>query len=462
MSKPFRYLILALVVLALYLLLLRPGPAPSMEVSSSRPGVGRPGTTVTAHIREPNRGLTSVRISAVQDDQTVLLAEHHASSPPAWAFWRRGETETDLPVEVNGEAFPGLTEGEIEIRVTALGTGAVLRGPKAAVKNLVLPVRFDPPPVSLTSTQNYVRQGGSGVVVYRLSDRSREEGSRDGVQAGDWFFPGQPLPGSDGLDHFAFYGVPYNLDDPARIRLVAEDPLGNRSAVDFLDRFFPDPLHTDTIRLSVEFMQKVVPQILAHTTEISDQGDLLKNYLAINGDLRVRNSRSLRDLGEQSRAELLWSGAFLQLPNSKVMSTFADHRTYVFEGQDVDQQDHLGFDLASVRGAPVPAANRGVVVMARYFGIFGNTVVVDHGFGLMSLYAHLSSIAVAEGKEVQKGEILGHTGHTGLAGGDHLHFTLLIHGLPVTPLEWWDPAWVRNRIMAKLGSVSPGADGTAR
>lgn len=144
------------------------------------------------------------------------------------------------------------------------------------------------------------------------------------------------------------------------------------------------------------------------------------------------------------------------------MSTFADHRTYVFEGGDVDQQDHLGFDLASVSGAPVPAANRGVVVMAHYFGIYGNTVVLDHGFGLMSLYAHLSSIAVAEGREVQKGEIIGHTGHTGLAGGDHLHFTLLIHGLPVTPLEWWDPAWVRNRITAKLGSVSPAADATAR
>ncbi len=456
MSKSFRYLVLALVFVALYLLLLRPGAAPLVEISSSRPGVGRPGTTVTAHVREPERGITSIRVSAIQDDQTVLLAEHHASSPPPWAFWRRGEVETEVPVEVNGETFPGLAKGEISIRVEALGTGAALRGPRTTVASENLPVRFQPPPVSLTSTQNYVRQGGSGVVVYRLSEGSREEGERDGVQAGDWFFPGQPLPGSDGLDHFALYGVPYDLDDRSRIRLVAEDPLGNRTAVDFLDRFFPDPLHTDTIQLSVEFMQKVVPEILSHTTEIPDKGDLLANYLAINGDLRIENSRSLRDLGERSRAAFLWKGAFLQLPNSKVMSTFADHRTYLFEGREVDHQDHLGFDLASVSSAAVPAANHGVVVMARYFGIYGNTVVVDHGFGLMSLYSHLSAIAVAEGQEIQKGEVIGHTGHTGLAGGDHLHFTLMIHGLPVTPLEWWDAAWIRDRITAKLGNASLG------
>jgi murein DD-endopeptidase MepM/ murein hydrolase activator NlpD len=457
MSKPVRYSVLVLVVVALYFLLLRPGAAPTVEISASRPGVGRPGTTVVAHVRETDRGITSVRIEAAEDDQRILLAEHHASAPPAWAFWRRGETDTEVSAVVSPETFSGLAPGEISIRVQALGVGAALRGPKATIASRNLPVRFTSPPLSLTSTQNYVRQGGSGVVVYRLSEASREDGSRDGVEAGEWFFPGQPLPGSDGLSHFALYGVPYNLEDVKRVRLVAEDPLGNRTAVDFVDRFFPDPLHTDTIRLSVEFMEKVVPEILAQTTEITDTGDLLKNYLAINGDLRVRNAATLRDLGQRSKGEFLWDGAFLQLPNSKVMSAFADHRTYLFEGREVDTQDHLGFDLASVSSAPVPASNRGIVVMARYFGIYGNTVVLDHGFGLMSLYSHLSSIAVAEGREVQKGEVIGHTGQTGLAGGDHLHFTLLIHGLPVTPLEWWDRAWIRDRVSSKLGSALASA-----
>jgi hypothetical protein len=151
MSKTFRYLLLALVVVALYFLLLRPGAAPSVEISASRPGVGRPGTTVVAHVREPARGITSIRVEAVQNDQRILLAEHHASSPPAWSFCRRGEVETEVPAELSPDTFSGLTEGEISIQVVALGTGAVLRSPRATIASKNLPVRFTPPPVSLTS-----------------------------------------------------------------------------------------------------------------------------------------------------------------------------------------------------------------------------------------------------------------------------------------------------------------------
>ena len=135
----------------------------------------------------------------------------------------------------------------------------------------------------------------------------------------------------------------------------------------------------------------------------------------------------------------------------KGTSSFADRRTYIYEGQEVDQQDHLGFDLASVRHARLESANDGVVVLARYFGIYGNAVVIDHGFGLMSLYGHLSSIDVAEGQQVGRGDVIGRSGETGLAGGDHLHFTLLVHGKPVNPVEWWDSAWIRDRFAAKLG-----------
>jgi murein DD-endopeptidase MepM/ murein hydrolase activator NlpD len=140
-----------------------------------------------------------------------------------------------------------------------------------------------------------------------------------------------------------------------------------------------------------------------------------------------------------------------------VMSSFADQRTYVYEGREVDHQVHLGYDLASVARSPVPAANRGIVRMAGYFGIYGNAVVVDHGHGLMTLYAHLSSLDVSEGAEVQRGQVLGRTGATGLAGGDHLHFTTLVGGLPVDPTEWWDPAWIRDRVARKLGGALPFA-----
>ncbi len=103
--------------------------------------------------------------------------------------------------------------------------------------------------------------------------------------------------------------------------------------------------------------------------------------------------------------------------------------------------------------AEVGAANGGVVVLARYFGIYGNAVVIDHGYGLMSLYGHLSSLSVQEGQSVARGDVVGRSGATGLAGGDHLHFTMLLHGLSVNPREWWDATWIRNRIESKLGDA---------
>ena len=122
----------------------------------------------------------------------------------------------------------------------------------------------------------------------------------------------------------------------------------------------------------------------------------------------------------------------------------------MYEGEAVDQQDHIGFDLSVVRGYPIEAANAGRVILANYFGIYGNTVMIDHGAGLVSLYGHMSSIDVAPGQMLLKQAILGRSGATGLAAGDHLHFGLFLHGVPVNPIEWWDPKWVQEHVLNRL------------
>ncbi|MGZ5454346.1 MAG: M23 family metallopeptidase, partial [Candidatus Aminicenantales bacterium] len=96
-----------------------------------------------------------------------------------------------------------------------------------------------------------------------------------------------------------------------------------------------------------------------------------------------------------------------------------------------------------------PAANAGRVVFAGPLGIYGLTVVLDHGLGLFSMYCHLSQIDVALSQGVTRGETLGLSGSTGLAGGDHLHFTVLIHGTFVNPVEWWDAHWIRDNVELK-------------
>jgi murein DD-endopeptidase MepM/ murein hydrolase activator NlpD len=109
----------------------------------------------------------------------------------------------------------------------------------------------------------------------------------------------------------------------------------------------------------------------------------------------------------------------------------------------------MGVDLASTTNASVEAANHGIVAYAGYLGIYGNFVIIDHGFGFFTLYGHLNSIDVKKGQAVRKGDVMGHTGSSGLAGGDHLHFGMLIGGQFVNPQEWWDAHWIADNVTKK-------------
>src|SRR5262249_21136466 len=121
---------------------------------------------------------------------------------------------------------------------------------------------------------------------------------------------------------------------------------------------------------------------------------------------------------------------------------------------------HLGFDLASLRGSTVPAGNTGRVVFAGPLGIYGNTVILDHGLGLFSLYGHLSGITVAPDARVAPGGPIRNTGDTGLAGGDHLHFSIMIHGVHVDPVEWWDAHWIHDHVEARLAAFPRNEGGS--
>jgi murein DD-endopeptidase MepM/ murein hydrolase activator NlpD len=440
-------LLLALaLVLAALVVTLRVGPLPSVEIRGEPKAIGRSAPLQVA-ASAAGRGLAGLRVEVEQGGKTHVVARREHRPLRSWAFWGERTQSDTMDVDVGGKVITGLVEGDAVVRVVADRAGTWLRHPAPAVKEIRLPVRLTPPALALLSTQHYVAQGGSGVVVYRVGATA----SRHGVRAGDSFFPGSPLPGGGKDDRLVLFGVPWDLDDPARLRLVAEDEAGNSAELAFVDRFFPKPPAHDTITLDDSFLGKVVTEIRAQAPGLEDRGSLLEDYLEINRDLRKRNADELLALGPRSAGAFLWTEPFLPLHNAKVMSAFADHRTYLYGGKDVDAQTHLGFDLAVVAHTPVPASNRGVVLLARYFGIYGNTVVLDHGLGLGTLYAHLSSIDVKEGQTVERGAILGRTGATGLAGGDHLHFTTLVRGLPVNPVEWWDPAWIRDRVASKIG-----------
>lgn len=451
-------LVLLLALLAVAALAWFRTGAPEVELEAERPGIGRNASPVTVRVAEPSRGLTRVRVEVAQEGREPVVLEERTYDEgprPFWAFWGPRAEQDEFEVGVGRDTVEGLQEGEATIRVVAERAGTPLRKGDPVVAERTLPVMLRPPTLSVRSGQHYVQQGGSGVVVYHVGEGALAEGGRHGVRAGDDFFPGHPMPNGETGDHFALFGVPWDVDDPSKVRLIAGDAIGNEAEAAFIDRWFPRPPRADTIQLSDAFLEKVVPAILSQTPSLEDRGSLVENYVQINSELREKNRARLVELAQQSRDEFLWREAFLQFPGGQVMSSFADRRTYVYEGEEVDQQTHLGFDLATTQQNQVPATNRGVVILAEYFGIYGNAVIVDHGYGLMTLYAHLSSFDVQEGQEVERGQSLGRTGATGLAGGDHLHFTTLIRGVPVNPVEWWDAKWIRDRVKSKLGRALP-------
>ena len=451
--RSFRIPLIGIALVGLVLLalaLFRAGAAPSIKLTPALPAVGKR-TAVTVDVEAPGRGLSHVRVEMVQWERVETLAEKSYQTRAAWAFWGDRTERDAIKVEVGRDTIKGLKAGTLVIRATADRAGSWLREPAATVQEIELPVRLTPPALERLSTATYVRQGGCEAVVYRVG----ESAVQSGVRAGTWFFPGYPLPGGGPADRFALFAVPYDMGSADGIRLVAADDVGNEAQAAFIDKFFPEPPGRDDIEITDAFMNRVVPSILSQSPELADQGGLLENYLQINRELRRRNNEKLIELAHGSQPRFLWTRPFSQMRNSQVMARFADHRTYFYNGRKIDEQDHLGLDLATTRADAVPAANDGVVVLARFFGIFGNAVVIDHGYGLLSLYGHLSSIGVQEGATVTRGEMLGRSGDTGLAGGDHLHFTLLLAGLPVTPVEWWDAHWIQDRIARKLGAALP-------
>jgi len=446
----FLFVVAAIFVGIIWKLASRQGP--TILLPKPPKGLGQR-TELVVDASDPKHNLKTLAVVVVQEGQVVHQSNLVITARPRrwWKFWSAGPmSATHWTVLVGREVIPSLKEGHATIRVTALNDswGRFFRGGMSEMA-IDLPVRFAPPQVAVLTTQHYINQGGCDMAVFRVSAGTTESG----VKVGDNFFPSFPLKESQPETRLCLFAYEYNADPSTVPHIVARDDAGNETLASFSYKVFPKKFHSDTIDLDKtaggKFLENVVPPIMSQTPELQDQGSLIKNFLLINGSLRQEDAQKLVAFSQRTAPRFLWKGPFLRLPG-KTEASFADYRTYLYGGQPVDHQTHLGFDLAGSEHMPVRAANDGVVVFAGYFGIFGNAVVIDHGCGIQSLYGHMSSIAVKEGDQVRNLQEIGRSGQTGLAGGDHLHFTMLLDGIPVNPVEWWDPHWIHDRIEAKM------------
>ncbi len=364
------------------------------------------------------------------------------------------------------QSVPQLQPGAGRIVVVATRKSLLGLRTLSASASRDIQVRLEPPRIAVVSTHHYVNHGGAEMIVYRATPAD----VRSGVRVGDIEYPGfaaagAGINGSDGSLEIAFFALLHNQDLNTPIVAFAADDAGNEATTRFIDNVFEKPFKKSDLPIEDKFLRRVVPEILDHSPELklappAIDGEYLPDFLKINGDLRRINADEIAALAAKTAPGRLWTGPFVQLGNSQVEASFADHRTYFYQGREIDRQVHLGFDLAVTSNVPVVAANDGTVLNASWLGIYGNCVIIDHGMGVQSLYGHLSSFEVKVGEHVSKGQTVGRSGMTGLAGGDHLHFTMLVNGHPVNPVEWWDAHWVADRVDRKLreagGTPAPG------
>jgi murein DD-endopeptidase MepM/ murein hydrolase activator NlpD len=423
-----------LLLMAVLLFLFLSSSHSSLAFTSPPKAIGA-ATPVTVHISNPH-GARNVTARIEQNGVSKPLLE---SNQPAHrlTFWRVHAPPQDVRFIAGKTQLPDLKEGKARLIVEVQSND--LRG-SVDIAALDVDVILRPPSVAADGLQHYINQGGSELVSFTPSGSWIESGGRVGSQT----FRSFPKPGSAG-ERFSLFVYSWDTPPSTEPVVYAKNQAGTEATGHFWFKVFPKKFRARELPIDDQFLNKVVNQI-----DPSGSGDLVSRFLKINTDMRRENNATLANLRLKTAEKFLWTDAFLQLANSKVESEFADVRTYVYKGQKIDRQVHLGFDLAVSQHTPVVAANDGKVVWAALLGIYGNCIVVDHGYGLQSIYGHLSEFAVKEGDPVKRGQTMGKTGSTGLAGGDHLHFSMQIDGVQVNPVVWWDEHWIKDHVRTRI------------
>ena len=434
--------VIIILPIAWFLMVRLEGQEPVVEVDLLSPYLGR-SQELTVSLSDVKSGLRSLWVGLLKDGKEIVLYDKGFPSGGMLKGGSVHETSVKIPVAPKDLGF---SDGKATLRMAVRDYSwrDWWKGNRAyAEKEVVIDTR--PPGIEVLSHAHNINQGGAGLAIFRTS----EDCSQSGVQVGDRFYPGHTGFFKDAHVYLAFFALGYDQGTDTAIHITATDLAGNQGQGSLNYHLRRKVFRKDRINITDDFLNSKLPEFSAEIPQDSKSSPVEK-FLFVNRDLRKSNYQQIVEACRNSSNKIYWQGAFSRLPNSANRARYADHRTYFYNGKEIDREVHLGMDLASLANSPVPVANAGVVVLAHPLGIYGGTVIVDHGFGLFSMYSHLSYIAVKPGDHLTAGQILGRTGHTGLAGGDHLHFSVIVDGTFVNPVEWWDEKWIQDNILSKI------------
>ena len=411
------------------------GQAPALKLLQAPAAIGA-ATPISVEADDPH-GTKSFTAELRQNGQSqVLWQDKTASKQPSRVF--------NFPA--GRKQAPFLKEGSAQLVLTAKAND--FRGATTTLEQ-DLKVNLSPPTIVADGRQHYINQGGAELVTLDLGGNWTDAGVHAGkYTAGTFAMPGQP---ENSNHRFSLFPYPWDLPADTMPVAFARNDAGTEVTATFWIKIFPKQFRKSNIELSDHNLQKVVGEL-----DPDGSGSLIDRFVKINRETRKANTQTIYDLRNKTEHRILWSGPFIPIKGTRE-SYFADDRSYYYGGKKVDEQVHLGFDLAQTTNMNVTAANSGKVIYADRLGIYGNCVVLDHGYSLETLYGHMSRIDVKVGDMVQKQQHLGISGATGMAFGDHVHFSMLIAGVQVNPIEWWDEHWIKDRILSKIGSSAEQA-----
>ena len=376
-------------------------------------------------------------------DYTVIIEQHkHEFVLASEQLYSKGTNEKVIALKIIPRDLK-LRDGEAVFMVKTTDFS-----PLKNTSSLQFKVTIDsiPPRIALLTRAHNINPGGTCLVVYRITKAVKS----NGVKCGDTFFPGYLSQGKSKSYYVCFFAVPMDMTANTPVAVTAVDKAGNQAIVriPFYVRSVK-PFRKDNLTVRETFVQQKALEFQEQDSKLAGKS-AEEVFTYVNTQLRVENDKKIQSVCGKTSSKRMWDGTFLRLKNSAPKAFFGDQRTYFYQGKSLGTSVHLGIDLASTSRAPIEAANGGVVIYADNLGIYGNCVIIDHGQGIASQYGHMSSIAVKEGQQVTKGQIIGNTGATGFAGGDHLHFSILVGGVFVDPKEWWDPHWLRDNVQDKF------------
>ena len=249
---------------------------------------------------------------------------------------------------------------------------------------------------------------------------------------------------------------PIDIKEFKRVNVVAIDLAGNKTEtkVPFYIKSFKEKI--DDIKISDEFVNSVSKHVLENSN-MNVPSSIVETFVKTNKELREKNLQTIKEVVKKNLPNAADNPfdvkPFIRLPNAATFAQFGERRHYFYNEQKIDEAWHLGMDWASVKRADVLISNPGKVIFKDYLGIYGDTVIVDHGYGLGTLYAHTSSIRVNVDDNVVAGQHIANTGSTGAVFGDHLHFGVLVQGIEVNPNEWLDFTWMKTNVTKTINDA---------